>query len=250
MNTQNSMSLRIKKRIHSVFGATVLVQLGLGDNTTGWCNGKLRTGAPFKEKITHRSNPGKAWWATGYRIHSLPLLVFFPHFVCLSSIWSKRTASLLRLAFGGTRRCQNQVHQSFDTSHVGVNARGVRLWLRWSMATSQPTVTHPPRLLLQRQPSAHKTHSQMISKDSQTFERKRTRRKEGRSVCVYGKGRGEMKSLRQCPSSPSGPPLINCPSGSSDSSHFHQDSQDTFLTRQKNDIVHAAYQACPLPFSY
>lgn len=26
----------------------------------------------------------------------------------------------------------------------------------------------------------------MISKDSQTFERKRTRRKEGRSVCVYG----------------------------------------------------------------
>lgn len=66
-------------------------------------------------------------------------------------------------------------------------------------------------------------------------------------MCVFRVGRG-LKSLCQSPSSLSGPPLINCPSSSSDSSHFKEDSRDTFPTRQKNDIVPAAYQASPLPF--
>lgn len=66
-------------------------------------------------------------------------------------------------------------------------------------------------------------------------------------MCVFGVGRG-LKSLCQSPSSLSGPPLINCLSSSSDSSHFKEDSRDTFPTRQKNDVVPAAYQASPLPF--
>lgn len=59
-------------------------------------------------------------------------------------------------------------------------------------------------------------------------------------------GRG-LRSLGQSSSPHFGPLLINHPSSSSDSSHFKEDSQDTFPSHQKNDVIPAAYQASPLP---
>lgn len=132
-----------------------------------------------------------------------------------------------------------------------VNASGVRVWLRWSMATSQPAVSILPIFSCKASRQLIRNTRKWFLKTLRPLKgRGQGEKREGVCVWVCGSGRGELRSLRQCPSSPSGPPLINCLSDSSDSSHFHQDSQDTFLTRQKNDIVHAAYQACPLAFSY